>query len=174
MLALQPFTSAVASSTLLDVDIDWHIGDVITKLRKRARMNQTTLAAKVGVNKATIVRAEDGDGKVSRATYLKIAQMLKTDLAALEHEAARLQAEPVVHEPASTQAAHDAHTTPALPGASSTGDRHPVARRVARDLLIEAAAVDQSARTLRSDRQPTAAPRRPAAGSRAPDRKRRR
>src|SRR6185295_3340719 len=68
----------------------------------------------------------------------------------------------------STQAAHDAHTTPALPGASSAADRHPVARRVARTLLIEAAAVDQSARALRSDRQPTAAARRPAAGSRPP------
>jgi DNA-binding XRE family transcriptional regulator len=75
------------------MDIDWHIGDVITKLRKRARMNQTTLALKVGVNKATIVRAEDGDVKVSRETYLKIAHVLKTDIAALEREAARLQAE---------------------------------------------------------------------------------
>jgi transcriptional regulator with XRE-family HTH domain len=73
------------------VDIDWHIGDVITKLRKRRRgMTQRVLADKVGVNKATIVRAEDGDPKVSRDTYIKIAKALGTDLAALEVEAARL------------------------------------------------------------------------------------
>jgi DNA-binding XRE family transcriptional regulator len=79
--------------------IDWHIGDVIRKLRTNARMNQTALATKVGVNKATIVRAEDGDGKVARDTYLKIARALKTDLAALEAEAVRLQsgAQPRAH-----------------------------------------------------------------------------
>lgn len=73
------------------MDIDWHIGDVITKLRTRRRLNQTALAKVVGVNKATIVRAEDGDLKVSRETYLKIANALQTTLAALESEAARLQ-----------------------------------------------------------------------------------
>jgi len=74
------------------MDIDWHIGDVIAKLRKQRRMNQTVLADKVGVNKATIVRAEDGDPKVSRATYIKIAKVLGTQIAALEVEAARLGA----------------------------------------------------------------------------------
>lgn len=54
-------------------------------------MNQTLLAKKVGVNKATIVRAEDGDPKVSRDTYLKIARVLKTTMAELETEAARLR-----------------------------------------------------------------------------------
>lgn len=94
MAALQAFTSPARFATLtVVIAIDWHIGDVIVKLRKRARMNQTVLAARVGVNKATIVRAEDGDGKVSRETYLKIAYVLKTDIAALEAEAARLQAE---------------------------------------------------------------------------------
>lgn len=73
------------------MDIDWHIGDVITKMRRRRRLNQTALAKVVGVNKATIVRAEDGDLKVSRETYLKIANALQTTLAALESEAARLQ-----------------------------------------------------------------------------------
>jgi DNA-binding XRE family transcriptional regulator len=72
------------------MDIDWHIGDVIAKLRKRRRMNQTVLAGKVGVSKATIVRAEDGDPKVSRETYMNIARVLGIDLAALEVEAARL------------------------------------------------------------------------------------
>jgi transcriptional regulator with XRE-family HTH domain len=92
MLATQAFTSPVVSVTLLvAVDIDWHIGDVIAKLRKRRRMNQTALALKVGVNKATIVRAENGDAKVSRDTYIKIAKTLGTDLAALEVEAARLE-----------------------------------------------------------------------------------
>lgn len=77
------------------VDIQWHIGDVIRRLRKRHRgMNQTKLAAKVGVNKATIVRAEQGDPKVSRETYIKIATVLGTKLAVLEMEAARLEPEP--------------------------------------------------------------------------------
>jgi transcriptional regulator with XRE-family HTH domain len=94
MLTSQVFTSPVAPATLLvAMDITWDIGDVIRKLRKRARMNQTTLAAKVGVNKATIVRAEASDAKVSRQTYLKIAHVLKTDIATLESEAARLQSE---------------------------------------------------------------------------------
>jgi len=94
MDGLQLFTPSVAPATLsVLMRIEWDIGDVIRKLRKRARMNQTVLAAKVGVNKATIVRAEAGDVKVSRATYLKIAEVLKTDIAKLEVEAARLQAE---------------------------------------------------------------------------------
>jgi DNA-binding XRE family transcriptional regulator len=73
------------------MNIDWHIGDVITKLRKQRRMNQTVLAKKVGVSKATIVRAEDGDPKVSRQTYVNIARVLGTKLASLEVEAARLE-----------------------------------------------------------------------------------
>jgi transcriptional regulator with XRE-family HTH domain len=71
--------------------IDWHIGDVIQKLRNQKGLNQTQLAQKVGVNKATIVRIEGGDSKVSRGTYLKIAAVLGTSLADLETEAARLQ-----------------------------------------------------------------------------------
>src|SRR4051812_5308864 len=77
------------------MDIDWHIGDVITKLRKRRRMNQTVLAGKVGVSKATIVRAEDGDPKVSRETYMNIARVLGIDLATLEVEAARLSSDAI-------------------------------------------------------------------------------
>lgn len=73
------------------MDINWHIGDVIAKLRKRRRMNQTLMAERVGVSKATIVRAEDGDPKVSRETYINIAEVLGTKLVALEVEAARLQ-----------------------------------------------------------------------------------
>jgi len=136
------------------MDIDWHIGDVITKLRKRARMNQTVLADKVGVNKATIVRAEDGDVKVSRETYLKIAHVLKTDMATLEGEAARLQADqppdairqPGVSEPSRMSVrptgsapkqygppladpTTSAHLAP-LPKATSPGDRAIVAAGV--------------------------------------------
>jgi DNA-binding XRE family transcriptional regulator len=92
MQAFEAFTSPVASATLsVAVDIEWNIGDVITKLRKRRRMNQTVLGEKVGVNKATIVRAEQGDPKVSRETYIKIATVLGTKLAVLEMEAARLE-----------------------------------------------------------------------------------
>lgn len=70
--------------------IEWHIGDVIRKLRMKRRMNQLALAKLVGVNRATIVRAEAGDPKVKRETYLKIAEMLKTTMSDLEWEAARL------------------------------------------------------------------------------------
>lgn len=96
MEAIAAFTSPGAQVTLpVAVDINWHIGDVIRRLRKRHRgMNQTKLAEKVGVNKATIVRAEQGDPKVSRDTYIKIATVLGTKLAVLEMEAARLEPEP--------------------------------------------------------------------------------
>ncbi len=73
------------------MDIHWHIGDVISKLRRAKHWNQAKLAGAVGVNKATIVRAEDGDPKVARATYLRIAEKLGTTIAALEVEAAGLQ-----------------------------------------------------------------------------------
>jgi DNA-binding XRE family transcriptional regulator len=101
MLASESFTSPDASATLsATVDIDWHIGDVIRALRKRqrGRMSQTTLAKKVGVNKATIVRAEAGDPKVSRKTYINIAKVLGTDLAFLEVEAARLASHGLIEE----------------------------------------------------------------------------
>lgn len=100
MLATQAFTSSNAGGTLSTaVDLHWHIGDVITKLRKRRRgMTQTVLAKKAGVNKATIVRAEAGDAKVSRATYINIAKVLGTDLAALEVEAARLARQDLVDD----------------------------------------------------------------------------
>jgi len=88
---IQAFTPNVAHARLLaTMNIEWHIGDVIAKLRRAKRMNQTQLGEKVGVNKATIVRAEDGDVKVARDTYIKIARELGTELAALEVEAARL------------------------------------------------------------------------------------
>ena len=96
MLAIETFTSPDAHGTLwVSVHIDWHIGDVIVKLRKHRRMNQTALAKKVGVNKATIVRAEAGEPKVSRETYIHIARVLGTTLATLEVEAARLAQESV-------------------------------------------------------------------------------
>lgn len=92
MITAEAFTTPDAPSRLWALMvIDWHIGDVITKLRKEKRWNQTALAVRVGVNKATIVRAEDGEAKVSRDTYLKIAAVLGIDLARLESEAARLQ-----------------------------------------------------------------------------------
>lgn len=76
------------------MDINWHIGDVIAKLRKGRRWNQLGLAKKVEVSKATIVRAEAGDAKVARQTYVNIARALGTNLAALEGEAARLGSGP--------------------------------------------------------------------------------
>ena len=92
MATVQVFTSPVAFGRLLaTMRIEWTIGDVIAKLRATKRMNQTQLAERVSVNKATIVRAEQGDTKVARETYLKIAQVLGTDLAWLEAEAIRLQ-----------------------------------------------------------------------------------
>jgi len=205
MLSLEVFTSPVAQATLpVVVEIDWHIGDVIVKLRKRARMNQTALASKVGVNKATIVRAEDGDGKVSRATYLKIALVLKTDIAALEGEAARLQAEQsdAIRQPRVSESPNGTTVSPestanrmkgagpllapvdtrrpdgqiaAVSGTSDSTDRRvsAAANRLAREVR-KAKAVGQPPRAARSARQPTAATRRPAAGSDPPDRKPRR
>lgn len=200
MLATQAFTSPVAQATLLvAVDIDWHIGDVIAKLRKRRRMNQTVLGLRVGVNKATIVRAEAGDPKVSRDTYIKIARVLGTDLAALEVEAARLD----VNETgdgnrggvsgADTPPAGPLRSVPKSGGrALATSLRQPdqadpvsgasrdEARRAATDLLrlaneLEPAdAVARSPRSARVVGQHAATPPAAKPGRRPPGRKRRR
>jgi transcriptional regulator with XRE-family HTH domain len=188
--------TGVASATLLvAMDIDWHIGDVITKLRKRRRMNQTVLAERVGVSKATIVRAEDGDGKVSRATYLKIAEVLKVDMATLEGEAARLQAtspdvnrQSGVPESSTTAAAHggslgkpgghdrapvppvtDAQVNP-VPDAKRKGGR---LRAIAREAVAASQpdeTVDRAARSG-APRQPTPMARPGASGHRVRGRK---
>jgi DNA-binding XRE family transcriptional regulator len=199
MLDLQPFTTPVAPATLLvAMEFKWHIGDVITKLRKRARMNQTVLGKKVGVNKATIVRAEHGDPKVSRDTYLKIATVLHTNIATLEAEAARLQAEHTDTrrqsgltqsgapgaEPAGSSGKHDGRAlapsfgvaphgqADPVPDASRTEPRRTVTEfdRLARP--FEQARVDTPARAARAVGEHAATPRPPKARRRAPVRKR--
>lgn len=73
------------------VETEFDIGDVIRKLRKAKRMNQTDFGKKVGVNKATIVRVEQSDLKVSREIYKASAAVLGLTLAELERRAAHLQ-----------------------------------------------------------------------------------
>jgi transcriptional regulator with XRE-family HTH domain len=197
MSVIQAFTSSVAFATLpVVMDISWDIGDVIRKLRKRARMNQTTLAAKVGVNKATIVRAEASDVKVSRETYLKIAFVLKTDLARLEAEAVRLQAEqqdeirqPTVSEGHAHRRAHTASAPQqdgeplALPRVSRNDEPDSVPSptkqtrggRVRASLVSEVRALQPGQTSqpprARAARKPPAAPRPRAARHRGRDRK---
>lgn len=76
------------------MDIEWNIGDVVTKLRERRRLTQGALAKRASVNKATIVRAEQSDQKIARATWVKIAVALGTTIADVESETARLRNRP--------------------------------------------------------------------------------
>lgn len=168
------------------MDIEWHIGDVIAKLRKQRRLNQTTFAHRVGVNKATIVRAEDGDPKVSRAIYLRIATALGIDLATLEVEAARLSpSSPTASAP--PIAGSSARRPPTIPSASvsdhhgetgAVSDRASAEERRLRDqvkrTLLEADALDRSARAAGTPRQHAAAPDARASRRRADARKHRR
>lgn len=201
----QAFTSDVARTKLsVPMDIDWHIGDVIFKLRRRRRMNQTALAEKVGVNKATIVRAEDGDPKVSRDTYIKIARTLGTNLAALEVEAARLEsgARMVEHPTAIRETdVSRSHTRSAEPsrsalkrdGSSLAGSSvphdqgdplsattHPSGRELRDYIDREARAIEHAnpggvpTRTTRATRKPPATAHTKTARSGARDRKHRR
>ena|SRR3990172_6012478 len=82
------------------MEIEWHIGDVVRKLRERRHLSQSQLAKKVGVNKVTIWRVEDADSKVKRETWLKIAEALNTTMAELELEAARLSRREEIWRPA--------------------------------------------------------------------------
>lgn len=162
------------------MDIDWHIGDVIAKLRNRRRMNQTAMAEKVGVSKATIVRAEDGDPKVSRETYINIARVLGTQLVALEVEAARLQEKQPIRQAAVSEShtmavgptgdvgqssgeglarGSQADQTPALPVSPAA------IRKVAADLVPVVRA--RAAALARAARKPPAAAQRDASRARA-------
>lgn len=52
----------------------------VARLRKLKGWNQTDLANEVGVNQATISKAEKGDGGVSLRTYQAIADALEVPL----------------------------------------------------------------------------------------------
>jgi transcriptional regulator with XRE-family HTH domain len=55
--------------------LEWHIGDVVRKLREARRWNQTKLADEAGLNKATIVRVEE-NGNSKKETILAVAKAL--------------------------------------------------------------------------------------------------
>jgi len=94
-----------------------------------------------------------------------------SDAATTVSTESRTRRKEVVGRPLATSSPGGSHReTDPVPGATRTADRGDVSGRVARD-LIEAATVDRAPRPRRN-RQPTAAPRRPAAGSRPPGPKR--
>lgn len=63
-------------------ELDWHLGDVVRKLREQRRWNQQRLAEAAGVNKATIVRVEEG-GNSKRETLAAVAAALGVSLGEL-------------------------------------------------------------------------------------------
>lgn len=70
--------------------IHWHIGDVITKLRKDKGLKQLALAKDAGVSLATISRLEDGKS-YKPETLAKVAHALGYELSALHEELEQLQ-----------------------------------------------------------------------------------
>lgn len=63
--------------------IDWHVGDVVRKLREARRWNQKRLATVAKINKATIVSVEENAPGTKRETYEKIAVALRMSLGEL-------------------------------------------------------------------------------------------
>lgn len=63
--------------------LGWHIGDVVRKLRENRRWTQTLLGEKAGgLNKATIVRVEEG-GNVKVETIQAVARGFGLSIAEL-------------------------------------------------------------------------------------------
>lgn len=54
------------------MNLEWHMGDVVRKLREQKRWTQTKLATMAGVNKATIVSVEENAPGTKRETYEKL------------------------------------------------------------------------------------------------------
>lgn len=63
--------------------LDWHVGDVVRKLRDERHWNQDRLAKAAGIHKTTVVRVEQNVGGVTRESYEKIATALKLSLGEL-------------------------------------------------------------------------------------------
>lgn len=57
------------------LEIEWHVGDVVRKLRQLRRWNQSKLAEKAGLNKGTIVAVERNiSAGIERGTYEAVAR----------------------------------------------------------------------------------------------------
>lgn len=72
----------VVLSLGLGVRIEWHIGDVVRKLREAKRWNQLRLAEVAGLNKGTIVSVEEG-ANVKVETMQAVAKGLGLTMAQL-------------------------------------------------------------------------------------------
>lgn len=65
------------------MDLGWHMGDVVRKLREQRRWNQTRLATVAKVNKATVVSVEENAPGTKRETYEKLAKAFDLSLGEL-------------------------------------------------------------------------------------------
>lgn len=80
-MTVEPLRAPFDAFRLSDV-LNWHIGDVVRKLREERRWNQTKLAQVAKVNKATVVRIEEG-GNSKRETLEAVARALGVSLGVL-------------------------------------------------------------------------------------------
>lgn len=65
------------------MDVGWHVGDVVRKLREKKRWNQQRLAQIAKINKATIVRVEENAAGIRMDTYQAIAKAFDLSLGQL-------------------------------------------------------------------------------------------
>lgn len=64
------------------VRLDWHVGDVVRKLRERRRWNQARLGKESGLNIGSVVSVEK-NANTKRETLEKVARGLGVSVAAL-------------------------------------------------------------------------------------------
>lgn len=67
----------------LMLPLEWHVGDVIRKLREDKRWTQLRLGKESDLDKSTIVRVEENAPGVRRETYELIAKALGCSVGAL-------------------------------------------------------------------------------------------
>jgi transcriptional regulator with XRE-family HTH domain len=65
------------------MDVGWHVGDVVRKLREKKRWNQQRLAQLAKINKATVVRVEENAPGIRMDTYQAIAKAFDLSLGQL-------------------------------------------------------------------------------------------
>jgi transcriptional regulator with XRE-family HTH domain len=58
------------------MDLSWHVGDVVRKLRLKNGWTQKELARRAKLHHNTIVRLEDGDEGVQARTLKQVAEAL--------------------------------------------------------------------------------------------------
>lgn len=58
----------------LGVSLEWHVGDVVRKLRERRRWNQQKLAVAAKLNRSTVVAVEEHAPGIKRETYESVAR----------------------------------------------------------------------------------------------------